>query len=404
MKLSPVQAAIVAAGCTLVGANAHAQATAWDPSWAFSGFGTAGYVQTNTDLGLFAGPAQPSGAGKEGTFGVDSKIGGQINAKANAIFSGTVQVLSQRNGDGNFKPSVDWAFAKAQITPELAVRAGRIGAPLFAVSDFRNVGYSNLWVRPPLDVYGQVGFSHFDGADAMYQTSVAGVALTTQVLYGNTQTVNGGSPVHIRHQAALNFTAEFDDGITLRVGRLQARLSVDNAALTHLVTVIESTPFAAVGREVSATDKSASFTGVGLAIDRGNWVGGVEYTKRKTSSYVSSTTGWAVTGGYRVGKFTPFAVVSRLKVDSSNVNNTIPTSVPQVAPLAAAVNGLIASQSLSQKTTSAGLRWDAWKNIDVKAQYDRVTPDNDRGLFNRTKPGFGNAAVNVYSVAVDFVF
>jgi hypothetical protein len=404
MNLSPVQAAVVAATCALTGANAQAQATSWDPSWAFSGFGTAGYVQTSTDLGLFAGPAQPSGAGKEGTFGVDSKIGGQVNAKANSVFSGTVQVLSQRNGDGNFKPSVDWAFAKAQVTPELAVRVGRIGAPLFAVSDFRNVGYSNLWVRTPLDVYGQVGFSHFDGADAMYQASMAGVALTTQVLYGNTQTVNGGSPVHIRHQAALNFTAEFDDGITLRVGRLQAKLSVDNAALTHLVSVIESTPFAAVGQEVSATDKAASFTGVGLAIDHDNWVGSVEYTKRKTSSYVSSTTGWAATGGYRVGKFTPFAVVSRLKVDSSNVDNTIPASVPQVAPLAAAVKGLIASQDVAQKTVSAGLRWDAWKNTDVKAQYDRVTPDGDRGLFNNTKPGFGSAAVNVYSIAVDFVF
>jgi hypothetical protein len=404
MKLSPVQAAIVAVSCTLAGANAHAQAMSWDPSWAFSGFGTAAYVQTNTNLGLFAGPAQPSGAGTDGTFGVDSKIGGQVNAKANAVFSGTVQVLSQRNGDGNFKPSVDWAFAKAQVTPELAVRVGRIGAPLFAVSDFRNVGYANLWVRPPLDVYGQVGFSHFDGADAIWQASVAGVALTTQALYGNTQTVNGGSPVHIRHQAALNFTAEFDDGITLRVGRLQAKLSVDNAALTHLVTVIDSTPFASVGNEVSATDKSASFTGIGLAIDHDNWVGGIEYTKRKTSSYVSSTTGWAATGGYRIGKFTPFAVVSRLKVDSSNVDNTIPTTVAQVAPLAAAVNGLIASQDVSQKTTSAGLRWDAWKNIAVKAQYDRVTPDGDRGLFNNAKPGFGSAAVNVYSVAVDFVF
>jgi len=404
MKLSPVQAAVAAVACNMLAANANAQATSWDPSWSFSGFGTAGYVQTNTDLGLFAGPAQPSGAGTDGTFGVDSKIGGQINAKANTVFSGTVQVLSQRDGKGNFKPSVDWAFAKAQVTPELAVRVGRIGAPLFAVSDFRNVGYSNLWVRPPLDVYGQVGFSHFDGADVIYQASVAGVALTTQALYGNTETINGGSPVHIRHQEGLNFTAEFDDGITLRVGRLQAKLSVDNAALAHLVSLIDSTPFAAVGNEVSATDKSASFTGVGLAIDHDNWVGSVEYTKRKTSSYVSSTTGWAATGGYRVGKFTPFAVVSKLKVDSSNVDNTIPTSVPQLAPLAAAVDGLIANQELSQKTVSAGLRWDAWKNIDIKAQYDRVTPDHDRGLFNNVKPGFGSTAVDVYSVAVDFVF
>jgi len=97
-------------------------------------------------------------------------------------------------------------------------------------------------------------------------------------------------------------------------------------------------------------------------------------------------------------------VVSQLKVDSSNINNTIPTSVPQLAPLAAAVNGLIASQADSEKTDSIGVRWDAWKNIDIKAQYDRVKPGtNSRGLFVRVEPGFG-AAVSVYSVAVDFVF
>jgi hypothetical protein len=39
-----------------------------------------------------------------------------------------------------------------------------------------------------------------------------------------------------------------------------------------------------------------------------------------------------------------------------------------------------------------------------KAQYDRVTPDHDRGLFNNTEPGFGSTSVNVYIVAVDFVF
>jgi hypothetical protein len=404
MKLNPLLIAALAGASGLASSAAHADATSWDPSWAFSGFGTVGYVETNTDQALYAGPGQSGGASKEGTFGVDSKIGGQINAKANNVFSATVQAISERNGDGNFKPAIEWAFVKAQVTPGLSLRAGRIGAPLFAVSDFRNIGYANLWLRTPLDVYGQVAFSHFDGADAIYQDTLGSTTLTGQVFYGNTNTVSDGTPIHVKHQVGLNVTAEFDNGITLRAGHVQGKLSADSTALDQLVGILSQTPFAAVGNEVSVTNKDASFTGVGIAYDHDDWVGGVEYTKRKTSSYISSTTGWAATLGYRVDKFTPYAVISQLKVDSSNVNNTIPTSVPQLAPLAAAVNGLITDQIVSQKTDSVGVRWDAWKNIDVKVQYDHIKPGaGSKGLFNRVEPGF-DSSVSVYSVAVDFVF
>ena len=404
MKLNPILTAALAGACGLASSAVHAEASSWDPSWAFSGFGTLGYVQTNTDAGLYNGPGQSSGAGKDGTFGVDSKIGGQVNAKANNVFSGTVQVISERNGDGNFKPAVDWAFLKAQVTPGLSLRAGRIGAPLFAVSDFRNIGYSNLWLRTPIDVYGQVAFSHFDGGDAIYQDTLGSTTVTGQVYYGRTNSVSDGTPIHVKHEAGVNVTVEFDNGITLRAGRVQGKLTADSASLDGLVAILGTTPFATVGQEVSVQSKDASFTGFGIAYDHDNWVASSEYTKRKTSSYVSSTTGWNATLGYRVGKFTPYGSISQIKVDSSNVNNTIPTSVPQLAPLAAAVNGLIANQNLAQKTDSVGVRWDAYKNIDIKLQYDHIKPGaNAKGLFNRVASPLPSS-VSVYSVAVDFVF
>ena len=405
MKLNPLLSAALAGACGIASSAAHADATSWDPSWAFSGFGTVGYVQTNTDLGLFAGPGQSGGASKDGTLGVDSKIGGQINAKANNVFSATVQAISERNGSGNFKPAIEWAFLKAQITSDLSVRLGRIGAPLFMVSDFRDIGYSNIWVRTPIDVYGQVPYSHFDGGDAIYQHTLGSTTLTGQVFYGKTDTVSEGTPIHVKHQAGINVTAEFDNGITLRAGRVQGKLSADSSSLDQLVGILDQTPFASVGDEAAVNGKDASFTGVGIGYDQGNWVASAEYTKRKTSSYISSTTGWAATLGYRIDKFTPYAVISQLKVDSSNIDNTIPTSVPQLAPLAAAIDGLIANQYDNEKTDSIGVRWDAWKNIDVKAQYDHIKPgaNGARGLFNRVEPGFG-AAVSVYSIAVDFVF
>ena len=126
MKLNPILIAALAGTCGLASSAAHADATSWDPSWAFSGFGTIGYVKTNSDQADFVSPGQAAGASKEGSFNPDSKIGGQINAKANSVFSGTVQALSKYygDGDGNWRPTVEWAFLKAQVTPELAIRVG----------------------------------------------------------------------------------------------------------------------------------------------------------------------------------------------------------------------------------------------------------------------------------------
>ena len=404
MKFTPLFSAALACVCGFASSAAHAGATSWDPSLAFSGFGTIGYVETDTDVGLYAGPGQEGGASKEGTFGVDSKIGAQINAKANNVFSGTVQAISQRNGNGNFKPAIEWAFVKAQVTPGLSLRAGRIGAPLFAVSDFRSIGYSNLWLRTPIDVYGQVPFSHFDGADAIYQDTVGSTTLTAQVFGGKSDSVANGLPVHVKKEVGVNVTAEFDNGLTLRVGRVQGKLTVDSASVNGLLAILRQTPFASVADEMDADGKDASFTGVGIGYDQGNWVANAEFTKRKTSSYVSSTTGWEATLGYRVGKFTPYATVSQLKRDSSNVDNNIPAAVPQLAPLAAGVDTVLFRQNIAQKTDSVGVRWDAWKNIDLKAQYDRVQPTaGGTGLFNRVLTPLPST-VNVYSVAVDFLF
>ena len=138
-------------------------ASAADGMFSLSGFGTLGLVRTSTDDAQFALFGQTRGADKDASAEVDSKLGVQVGAKFSDVFSGTLQVLTKSNGKGNFTPGVEWAFLKAQVTPGLALRAGRMGAPFFAVSDFRDVGYANTALRPPKDVYDQVPVSHFDG-------------------------------------------------------------------------------------------------------------------------------------------------------------------------------------------------------------------------------------------------
>nr|WP_295081824.1 porin [uncultured Roseateles sp.] len=398
----------LALGILMIGAQAQAQDKAPGESiFSLSGFGTLGVVKTDTDEARYRLTGQPRGATTEVSADVDTKIGVQVGAKFSPMFSATVQVLSKQNGYGSYQPAVEWAFAKAQFSPSLSVRVGRMGAPLFAVSDFRDVGYANTWLRPPQDVYGQVPLSHFDGADANYQVALGSSTLTFQLYGGKSDSVVTGNKVKLDSMVGLNATAELDGGFSIRLGHVQGKLTVENAGLGALVGILSKTPFASVGQEMDATKKHATFTGLGLGYDQGNVLALLEYTRRKTDSYVPSTTGWFATVGYRLGKFTPYVTLSELHQDSSNVNTSvIPVGVPispAIPDLRRYIDGVVLqSQSTRQKTKAAGVRWDFYRNTDLKFQYERITP-NGPGLFGNAPLEF-NKPVNVYSLAVDMVF
>lgn len=396
-RMTPVAAVLAAFAVT-----AHADAGS---PFTFSGFATVGVTGTNTDDAHYVIPGQVRGATKSFSGEVDSKLGLQVTGRFSPMFSGTAQVLTKQTGDGSFTPVLEWAFAKAQLTPALAVRLGRMGAPFFAVSDFRDVGYANTWLRPPVDVYGQVPFSHFDGGDLSYQTRLGAATLNVQLLAGSAKDTYERTDLKFKSMVGFNSTAEFD-GVTLRLGHVQGKVTVENATLRQLVGALATVPVPgvpAVGQQLSAESKDASFTGVGLSFDLNDVIGSFEYTMRRADTYIADTDGWYATLGYRLGKFTPYATVAQLKVKDSNVNNTIPALTPQLAALKAAVDGLVAGQHVAQKSAGVGVRWDAMRNIAVKAQFDRVKPTTV-GLFTADKPGFGGKNVNVYSLSVDTVF
>lgn len=381
-----------------------AQAADEASMFSLSGFGTLGAVKTSTDDGVFKLSNQPRGARTDWSTEVDSRLGVQVTGKFSPMFSATAQVLVGQTGEGNYRPALEWGFVKAQVTPGLALRAGRMGAPYFAVSDFRHVGYANLWVRPPSDVYNQVAsFSFFDGADATYQSTVGAATLTGTLLAGSASSKVTGTPVKLRNIVGLNFTAEFDNGIALRFGHMNTRLTVESKDLAGLVATLATTPWASVGQQLSADNKKASFSGVGVSYDNGSLVLATEFTKRKTESYVPDTTGWFVSAGYRVGKFTPYTFVSKVKVDDANVVNTIPAGLPGAAgALKPGVDGLVAGQHCTQDTQALGVRWDAYRNVAVKGQYERIKPETV-GFFGGGR-NLAGAKVNVYSMVVDFVF
>ena len=124
----------------------------------FDGFATLGVVHSSEDQADFLGSLLlERGAGYSQSWSpeVDSRVGAQVTATFNSTgFPPWFRSSSEQQADGDYTPHVEWANLKYQLTPDASVRVGRIVLPSFMVSDYRKVGYANVWVRPPVEVYG----------------------------------------------------------------------------------------------------------------------------------------------------------------------------------------------------------------------------------------------------------
>jgi hypothetical protein len=403
----------------LVASYANAQETSNGPAVKISGFGTGALTMTNTDDAEFARANQARGVKKDARTGVDSNLGLQADVAINSWLSVTGQGLVRKDADDAYGAEATLAFAKARLNDELSIRVGRLGAPIFMISEYRNVGYANPFVRPPQEMYSQVPFNGIDGIDAVWQRAFGDTQFTGQLSYGSiSNDVSGGQKVRVKKLVALNLVAEHGP-FTMRFGHAQGKASIPSVgSIATLLTSLRTTGAGyrlpvlnTLADDLILEDKKATFTSLGLAMDWNNIIAQSEYAKRKTDSFLADTTSWYVMGGYRIGKLLPYYIHAKVGVDG-RVANTVPATCPAGYPaactptlraLSAGVDSLRTGGGGEQSTNSLGLRWDLYSSVDVKFQVDRITPKNGRGLFLNATPGF-NHAVTVGTVAVDFIF
>lgn len=377
----------------------------------FGGFGTLGATRSNTDNAQFvATTAQASGADKSVDLGVDTKLGLQGTLRLGQQLSGTAQVLAKRNADDDFTPALEWGFVKYAPMSGLSLRAGRMGTPLFLVSDYRDVGYSTPWMRPPVEVYGSVPVSHFDGIDALYRKSLGDTVLSAQALFGKARqdlAVSGSkAEVEVDKLTGLSLTAEHGS-FTLRGAYFTGKLSLRATGAAQLVGALRAAaplfaPAAALAGDIEIADDRVTFAGLGAMYDDGGWLLQGEYTRVRADG--DGQANWDasyLTAGRRFGAWLPTLTWSTA-TPKATLTNTIPAA-GLLAPLSAGVSQFIRAASYDQTTLSFALRYDVYKNIAIKAQYDRVDADPASNLLTAEKPGFDGRA-NLISVGVDFVF
>lgn len=432
---------IALAAGALCAPNVRAQDAGDFPSYRFSGFGTLGIVHSSEDDADFlAHDLQDKGAGRHDSWSkaVDSRLGLQLSADFTSSFSAVLQVVSEQQYDGTFRPQVEWANLTYDITPDLSVRAGRIVLDSFLVSNYRKVGYSTPWVRPPVELYSLIPLTKSDGVDVSYHMNFGDVNNTFRVGYGvaSARLPDGGKVETEGGAWHLSNTLEYGPA-TFHMAYSRSRFTVglyDEAfdqyrAFAQGAALIAGNPFvpapirgqaAAAGAQAlaledkyNANDKPFNVLSIGASYDPGKWFVMAEWGQTDSDSIFGKREGWYATGGYRWGKFTPYVTYARADLKSNQKDPGI-TSAPAfmgLAQNAADLNTFLNSQNglagaPEQKTISVGLRWDVAKNTALKLQYDysRIG-DNSPGTLDHTNNDFrpgGN--FEVFSATLDFVF
>ncbi|WP_431479256.1 hypothetical protein [Massilia eburnea] len=414
-KLHQTPVLFALAGALLVQPAAHAgHTTAQESSWTFGGFGTLSAVHSSEKQADYAAnPLNPgeAGATRDWSYAVDSRLGAQLSYNDGGHWSAVLQVVAERNLTHSWTPKVEWANVQYQVSPELSLRVGRIALPLFLSGDYRKASYALTSVRTPVELYAAIPISNSDGIDASYRWNFGNVKNTTQVLFGGTSVPLSDDTRVKAHRLAGVSNTSTSGALTVRATAIEGEL--ETPLLQELFSAIRQ--FGPQGevlaRRYEPDRKRATVLSIGASYDPGNWFVMGEVGRVNARSMLGDKTAGYVSGGYRLGSFTPYGTFSKVVSNTPNqvagldLSMLPPPYAPAAQRLNMELNGLL-SMIAEQDSTSLGLRWDATSNAAVKLQFDHVRPrSGTSGTLSNIQPGYRyGRSFGVFSASVDFVF
>jgi hypothetical protein len=411
-------------GAILWPAAGWAAAPAIDESpaamFTFGGFGTVGLVHSDQPLADFTStPFEAVGAGHTHAWSaaVDSRIAAQVTADVTAKLSAVLQVISKQNSDASFTPRVEWANVKYQFTPDFSVRAGRTALGVFLLTDSRNIGFANPWVRPPFEVYDLVPVTSSDGFGFNFRRALAG---GTNIVEGSVGRTSYSYPLPNSHHVTddgeatqqLSLVDTYQRGFaTVRLTYGQGHITLP--ALGSLFNAFRQFGPQGIGiaDRYDVDDRILTFFGVSGAYEPGDWFLMAEWGQVASHSVLGKSTGWYISSGRRFGKFTPYATYAQVRPNSNTQDPGLDlASLPPAAAAAgialnAGLNATLANIA-SQSTFSLGARVDIARSVDLKLQWDRTSlGKGSRGSLTNLQPGFTPGSnLTLVSATLDFVF
>ncbi|UAW97392.1 porin [Halopseudomonas nanhaiensis] len=364
---------------------------------AVNGFGTLGIARsTDSDAEFIRDITQKSGTAGDWDGDVDSRFGLQLRGTLTDSLDAVVQGVSRYDPTGSYEPKLTWAFLRYNPDPAVTLRLGRVALDTYMLADSRDVGYSYLWVRPPVDYYGTRHLTHIDGGDIVLRRPLgdgllwgklyAGLAdekinsdIAGVVLDAADSRVYGG---HINYEIG---SWRWQAG----VGAIDYRLEAPESYLRDLDQLQFFLPQLADALRESVEPTTIQMSSLGVAYDRGPLQIQAMLGQFNRPGDETDLTSAFVTAGYRLEPFTPFVSLSGSRTRGIPLNEL----------------GLPSNDKagLTQQTLSLGARYDVARNVALKSQVDFINVDQVGLTWRHVDPDW-DKDTTVFSLALDFVF
>ncbi|NOR70274.1 MAG: hypothetical protein GQ532_11390 [Methylomarinum sp.] len=385
--------------------------------WSIKGFGTLGFTGSDSStLGFYRSKIQTQDVTDAWGLTTDSRLGLQVDVDINQSLHATVQWVARDHAGDFFEQNLDWAFLRWNFNDTTNIRVGRIGADLFLLSDYRNVGYAYPWMRPPHEFYSHLALYHFDGFDFKHKIYISENLLTIKLFSGYSFTqipahtvgiVNLGSPMA---GGSLKFESE---NWTTRAGYAYLRL-IDDVPNKALVSALND-PLVNFGipgikqviPKLSLKDTNVHYYSLGAAYDDGAWIVQAEasYIDSETAFFPDTANAY-LSIGKRISTVTVYTLFGISHSYQSDVN--VPTPLipsPQLQHLHQVVDRSLNKNGSDQKSVSLGLRWDLYQNIAFKTQWSHYWMGaNGTQYWEDPSSKERSSQVNVWSLGFDFIF
>lgn len=388
-------------------------------------FDVAGFASFGYEKATISNPKRDySGKLNDDLYGIDrdgdyrnlSKMGVQLNVALGDKLSFTSQMLAK--GQDNYKPTFDWLYATYQITPELALSAGRFVGPVFMHSDAYEVAYAFHWARLPYGAYSNNSFP-IEGAKLTWQASISSDLSSRLTLFagdgsGKIKELNN-SNLEMNENKGLAWEVSYSDWLNLRAVHFTSKASLPE--LEYIINDPRPVPAAqkqginditlnrisadplAVGYlaslglaprdvlydadDLAWKNERISFSGIGMAIDTEYVFFNSEYTKSKVDGLnlaLSDSDSWYAMIGARV--VPSFSVGLTFSSQENKAAQGIVDNYEEKLNRLGVTNPLIAQSLISglqnlvdnsgnqrKDLWTLGTRWDFTSKAALKVEY-----------------------------------
>lgn len=344
-----------------------------------NGFASGAFGISDNDIGY-------KGYTTDGSYHQDSLFGLQGTFQPTENFEATLQVVAK--GEFDWDPQVTWAYLGYTFDNDVKVRIGKLGLPLFMLSEYIDVGYAMPWATSPEEVYGRVPITSFTGIDASYEIELDDSYINLQGFTGNenmagASAAGGSGKVEDIVGAVMLWS---DDYWTVRGSYTVA--TVKDVSFPSIVLL--SGPATILP---SIESEKGSYASFGVRYEDETWLVMAEATQTRVDGYFSDSDSGYVTVGYHVNQVMPYVSLARLETVD---NDERVTSNPVHAKGFASLN-------YERVAYSLGARWDIQPGLAMKfdTTYTTNFGDTAGGMAGNTTD---EDSAMVYTIKLDATF